>query len=412
MKRIDRYVLSAFLRNYLISVAVLVGLFIVMDSVFNFDEFSDGGADATVWATLSAIVSYYFYQSFFVYAQLAGVIPVLAAAFTFMRMSRFNELTALLAAGVPMLRVAMPVILAAVAINLLVQPLLNEALLPALVPKITRDRSQAAASAAQRAERGFDVQAMPDGRGGIFDAARFHGARPGRPAWVESMTVVERDPVGAISAMTAAERGDWDAAAGAWRLQDGRRVTQLAAAPPPPGEPDLPDQPGAAASLLTGAAAALRQSPAEPVDALASDVTPAEIELFHSANAGAGLGGSYFDLLSTRQLDALLARPRVYAAADLLRAKHTRLASLVMNVVLMLLAIPCVLTRQPGQLKRAAAKTLLLVGAAMGTIFLCQLLAKDPPSPALAGKWPAWMAWAPVLVYGPISVLLLDRIES
>ena len=406
MNRIDRYVLAAFLRNYLISIVVLVGLFVVMDSVFNFDEFSDPSGDATVWDTLSAISSYYFYQSFFVYAQLAGVIPVLAATFTFLRMSRFNELTALLAAGVPLLRVAAPAILAAVAINLLVQPALHELILPALVPKITRDRAQASSSEQQRADRGFDVQAMPDGKGGIFDAARFHPARDAAAAWVESITVVERDDAGNIASMTAAKRGDWDAAAGAWALQDGRRVARLAADAAPPADA------GAAAPLLTGAAAALRQSPAEPIDALRSGVTPAEIELFHSANAGAGLGGSYFDLLSTRQLDALLARPLVYAAADLLRAKHTRLASLGMNVVLMLLAIPCVLTRQPGQLKLAAAKTLLLVGAAMATVFLCQLLAKDPPSAALAGKWPAWMAWAPVLVYGPISVLLLDRVES
>ena len=397
MKRLDRYVLSAFLKNYLLSFAVLVGLFVVMDTVFNYDEFTDPASNPTVWDTASAIGSYYFYQSFFVYAQLAGVIPVLAAAFTFLRMSRFNELTALLAAGVPMLRVAAPVIIAAVVINVVVQPLNQEILIPELVPKIARDRRDAATGGAP--ERGFEVQAMPDGRGGFFDAARYHVPRDGKPGWVESLTVVTRGPDGRIEQMVAAKRGDWDAAAGAWRLQEGRRVGGDAIA-------------ASAAPVSLFDAAALRQGPAEPAAVLATEVTPAEIELFHSANSGVGAGGSYFDLLSTRQLDALLARPRVYAAADLLRAKHTRLASLVMNVVLMLLAIPAVLTRQPSELRRAAAKTLLLIGGAMAFVFLCQLLAKDPPSAAVAARWPAWMAWTPVLVFGPLSVVLLDRIES
>ena len=38
MKILDRYVLVTFLKNYLISFMVLVGLYILLDLVFNFDE--------------------------------------------------------------------------------------------------------------------------------------------------------------------------------------------------------------------------------------------------------------------------------------------------------------------------------------------------------------------------------------
>src|SRR6476661_4124539 len=125
MKILDRYILVNFLKNYLISFMVLIGLYIVLDMVFNFDELAEvqnrsgaGGIESTVML-LRGLVDYYFYQSFLIFAHLSGIIPLVAAAFTLIRMQRFNELTASLAAGVPLLRSAMPIILAAVALNVL-----------------------------------------------------------------------------------------------------------------------------------------------------------------------------------------------------------------------------------------------------------------------------------------------------
>src|SRR5688572_18201165 len=106
MKLLDRYVLSSFLKNYVISFMVLVGMFIVLDMVFNFDDLvrvrSDpaSGSGASPWSVLYNIADYYFFKAFLMFNQLSGIIPVAAAAFTLMRLSRFNELTAVLAAGV------------------------------------------------------------------------------------------------------------------------------------------------------------------------------------------------------------------------------------------------------------------------------------------------------------------------
>ena len=43
MKILDRYVLITFIKNYLISLMVLLGLYIVLDMVFNFDELAEAG---------------------------------------------------------------------------------------------------------------------------------------------------------------------------------------------------------------------------------------------------------------------------------------------------------------------------------------------------------------------------------
>ena len=72
---------------------------------------------------------------------LSGIIPVVAAAFTLMRLSRFNELTAMLAAGVPLLRIAMPIILVSLVLNalLLVD---QEIVIPRMIPKLTREHDE------------------------------------------------------------------------------------------------------------------------------------------------------------------------------------------------------------------------------------------------------------------------------
>ena len=86
-----------------------------------------------------------------------------------------------------------------------------------------------------------------------------------------------------------------------------------------------------------------------------------------------------------------------------------------MNLVLMLLAVPAVLTREPGQLRRAAGRALIWTGLAMGAVFVCQTLAADVPAglpPAWRDRWPALLSWLPVFAFGPIGVWMIDRMET
>ena len=104
MKILDRYVIITFLKNYLISFFVLIGLYVTLDMVFNFDELvqvqeragATSGLESAI-AVMKAAGDYYFYQLFYIFVQLSGMIPVVAAAFTLIRLSRFNELSAMLA---------------------------------------------------------------------------------------------------------------------------------------------------------------------------------------------------------------------------------------------------------------------------------------------------------------------------
>src|SRR6185503_14623324 len=126
MKILDKYVLISFLKNYLISLMVLIGLYVVLDMVFNFDELAEvqskqsAAGALSIFNLLKSIADYYFFQSFKIFVHLSGIIPIVAAAFTLIRLSRFNELTASLAAGVPLLRTAFPILIAGLVVNALV----------------------------------------------------------------------------------------------------------------------------------------------------------------------------------------------------------------------------------------------------------------------------------------------------
>ena len=41
-----------------------------------------------------------------------------------------------------------------------------------------------------------------------------------------------------------------------------------------------------------------------------------------------------------------------------------------------------------------------------------ELAGQAAPNPMLANQWPALMAWLPIFIFGPISVILLDKVKT
>lgn len=382
MKILDRYVISTFLKNYFIAFFVLIGMYVTLDMVFNFDELvqvqdrvvAGSGLDSAL-IVVKAAANYYFYQLFTIFVQLSGMIPVVAAAFTLIRFSRFNELSAMLAAGVPLLRVASPIIIVALVLNGLLL-LDQELLIPSIIPKLVRSRQEAGQ---ETTTNYFQIPAMQDDKNGILNVARY---RPGdRPAMFY-VTLVERNKDDQPVAKVTASRADWDPATASWALTDGVRVE----------------------GLLYNSQRTIDDKYAR----YKSNITPEEINLYRS--------GNYVELLSTHRIDELLARPQSYGTLALLRVKHARFTQPLINIILLLLAIPTVLSREPTRLKAAATKCLILTALCLASSFLGQQIAGQGPSPAhwptLSAQWPALMAWAPILIFGPVAVFLLDRVET
>ena len=251
----------------------------------------------------------------------------------------------------------------------------QELLIPQIIPKLIRSHEEMHTET----RKSYSVQMMQDDRDGLVCAAQYYPPGVGVPAKIRYLDVVERDgthhPVGHLYADDAT----WDDAAREWRLVHGNHVKVL-----------RPDE--------------TRPEPETHPDVYKSDVTPDEIALWR--------GGDYVALLPTSRINELLDRPKSYGTNNLLRTKHLRFTQPLANVILLLLAIPAVLTREPGRLKTAALRCLVLCGLCMGTVFLAYQLAATPLVSAWTQQWPALMAWMPVFIFGPLSVFLLDRVKT
>ena len=138
MKILDKYVAKNFLTGYAISFCVLMGLRIVIDLFVNLDEFTEH-ADLGAAAVIRNVLTYYALNSMLYFRDFAGMITVVAAAFSLGRMVRSNELVAVMASGVSLRRVIAPIIILALLLSVLLV-VDQELLIPPLGDKLVRDQ--------------------------------------------------------------------------------------------------------------------------------------------------------------------------------------------------------------------------------------------------------------------------------
>ena len=97
MKTLDRLIVVAYARSYLICLISLLILYIVIDLFTNLNDFFDG---RDLVQAVSGIGRYYLYRSSQIFDRLCEPILLLAATFTVAWMQRSNELLPLLSAGI------------------------------------------------------------------------------------------------------------------------------------------------------------------------------------------------------------------------------------------------------------------------------------------------------------------------
>ena len=177
MRLIDRYIMGRFIGNFCILLMFLFVFAVSVDLLLELDEYvdvakeqigPDGSSVAEFIALVKIVVNFHGPRIFQFYAYMVGMLTVGAMGFTFSQMYRNRELVALLAAGVPLHRVAMPVIVAALGLNGL-QLLNQEFLLPRLAPMLIRKHGDIG----QQGVQAFNVRFTADGRGNLLQAPSF-----------------------------------------------------------------------------------------------------------------------------------------------------------------------------------------------------------------------------------------------
>ena len=406
MRILDRYIIRLFLLNLLILFVVVIGLIVLLDLIINFDEFvqaaqrMEGDGWGRVAGTARVIVDFYTPLVFLFYVYLAGLLPLGAAAFTLATLIRNRELTAMLAGGVSMYRIAMPILVLGFGVNLLMVAD-QELVLPELARKVGRSHSDLKEGGA----RAIELRFAPDGKGALFTARAFDP----QSGVMKDLTILRRRPTGdgtygrAVERITA-DRATWNEANGGWVLENGvavRREIQR--------DTDSTAERGSAAPAFasvrsdpqtnSGAGSgALDAREHYAIDFFPSDLDPTTIMLREKSR--------YRQLLSLRQLGEMIEKPEIVNAGELHRIRHTRFSMVVVNMLILAMGLPYFLRRAPGNLMVPSVKAAALgVGAWGGGFILVQVPAGDLLPPAA-------VAWLPVAIYLPIAFYLMDSVET
>ncbi|MFT3687288.1 MAG: LptF/LptG family permease [Phycisphaerales bacterium] len=293
----------------------------------------------------------------------SGLVLVGAMSFTLAQLVRHRELVAMMAGGVSLYRAARPVLVTA-ALLLGLQVASQELVLPQLAPLLSRSIKDAG-------KREFDRYQLPlisDRAGRVLTAREFDP----NSGTVTGLYVLERDNAGRAVRRITAEKGVWDAGAGAWKLTGGiGRSMRL-------GEIS-PTDPQARSG--------------EPVASVSTSVDPTVLL--------ANKYRFYSQTLSWAQLFEGIGLPNLPQSMrdDLSRIAWGRVSTLIGTMLSMVICLPYFLTREP---KNMVVQSLKAAPVAVGTLMGTILGAAAPiPSDLL----PPWLAaFVPVLAMLPIAI--------
>ncbi len=476
MKTLDKYIIRNLITSVVLSLLAIMLLRVAADLFFNMDEFAESSnGEKTFGMIIVEISNYYFYQSFVYFRQLGGVIIVVAAAFTLWRMNHTNELTAVLASGVSLNRVLLPVVICSMTLNLLII-VDSELLIPPVKHKLIRKRDDIAGSGS------FKVRVVVDAKKSAWYSGRFD---PVQGRLYKPLIILRNEQLaymGHITGPTAV----YDASAGEWvftpavpvnlkkkgkkkkeKVHAVMHIKNFRAAPnteyiythirpediiakarKDPKNKDVNwrratsiqgieiEDPSAGLTILAGqlvlkviegkvTGTALRDASftyrradgkklasfrttkatydygehrwglTDGTMVYSSDLNPDELSLRQS--------GDWTEYMSTAELTRLL-RLRTESLPDAegaMLARHTRFADFFNNIILLLVTVPFILSRERN-IKVSAGLALLMGGGTFAFVYMSRYL----------GFSPIVAAWLPIIIIGPVSAVMVDSIKT
>ena len=361
MNLLDRHIIARYLSNFLLLFALLFIFAVAIDVVVQFDEFSEAARSVAArddrWypgVLFQAIVDFHGPRVFQFFAFMTGLVGVGAAGFTIVQMHRTRELVAIMAAGVPLHRVAVALLAAQMGVVTL-QLLDQEFLLPKLASRLIREHDAILTPGIET----FAVPLMRDAK----DELLYVSDLDPRAGIASGLLVIRRDADGAAVARITADAATWDEAGRQWRLEGGR--------------------------IMETTSVEGRLSTRRDLEVWPSDLSPRMLLARRSMN--------FAQMLSIRQLrDLRDAGDSIDGRLD--RAIYARFAGVLVNLLVPAIVIPFFLLRSPAanmleqSLKAAAVAIPLLLGA-LATMTI-----------AIPGLPPGVSTFVPVAILLPLAI--------
>jgi lipopolysaccharide export system permease protein len=118
MTIIDRYLLRIYVKALIVCLVSLFGLFVVIDAFNNLDEFLSYGKRYS-GGTAAVLAQYYGPRLLWFFDRTGGMLALASAGFVLTLLQRTNEMTALFAAGISPARLVKPLLAASLVVALL-----------------------------------------------------------------------------------------------------------------------------------------------------------------------------------------------------------------------------------------------------------------------------------------------------
>ncbi len=369
----DRQMIYSYFKAYAFCLISLMGLFIVVDLFLNLDDLMSHRQDTGDF--LQFIGTLYGYKSFQIFDRLCEAIVLLAGMFTVAWMQRNNELVPLLSAGISTRRAVQPVLLCAfvmmglVAIN-------QEFALPRIDTFMVENKGNWDGSKKADVKGDFDMR-------GIHISGRW--AVKKESLVIEFTAIIPRQVCGTPVTLYADEavyipEREGDRRSGGWLLKNATVH----------GSVDWATQDDDILKSVGDGNYFLRTT----------DVT---IETVTRVK-------NWQNYLSTWSLLEEMSRPNSSQHARLAVAFHMRMTRPVVGIILVLLGLSVILRDQNRNIFISAGMCLGLTVIFFATVFGCQYLGTSEETRSLIG--PALAAWLPVIIFGPLSLVMYDAVHT
>ncbi len=365
MKILYRYIAKNFLIGYCIAFCVLIGLRIVVDLFINLDEFTEH-AELSTLDVIKNVLAFYGMRCTLYFRDFAGMITVVAAAFSFGKMVRSNELVAVMASGVSLKRVIGPIVfLALLLTGVLVID--QELLIPPLADKLARSHDDIPG------QESYDVWFISDAKDSLICSRRFEV----ETSTLHNPTILLRKPgesgVLEVTGLIEAERAIDVNNTGEWVLINGQlQLTEKGS-----------------------------EKRVQPIASYISDITAKDIPVRRKSE--------HKTLLSLRQLITLTSQGAKTTDLELHSQKHFHVTDPLINLVMLMVSLPILVCRDPKSMKSAVMVSFAVTGACFITTFVCKILATE----VIFDKvMPELWAWLPVFIFLPVAFIELDSMKT
>jgi lipopolysaccharide export system permease protein len=376
MKLLDRYVAKNFIIGYVIAFGVLMGLRTITDLFVNLDEFTEH-ADMTTREVVKNVLTFYCFNWTLYFRDFAGMITAVAAAFSFGRMVRSNELVAIMASGISLKRIIAPIVFLALLLTgvLIID---QELLIPPLADKLVRSHDDLPG------QESYDVRFIDDSKESLINSQKFDVGT----LTLHNPTILlrQRNAESRILEVTGritAEKAVYNKQTGAWDLwsQDSK-TNELV----PYG---VLEKVGVLAVP-------------EKVPFYKSDITAKDIPIRRKSEHKSLLSFRYLTILERQETGI---RDRFQLSSQ----KHFRITDPIINLVMLMVSLPILVCRDPKAMKSAVMISFGITAACFVTTFVCKMLATEV---VFDKVMPALWAWLPVFIFLPIAFIELDSMKT